>query len=250
MLTPHVDAANPSHEGNWMQTARYLEGHLSVWRGADVLTFIDGLSTNRVLDLRKGECQQTTFTTTTAKVIDRVALFHMGDFVACVSHAPFWDALHAHVSPRILGQDVSIFDASANNEFYVRFGDDDSTRGVHSTNDGVTIGHLEGGYDLIVATVGKHVESEINLDSFHAWRIERCVPWPGYEITAKHHALACGLSEDVHPSKGCYIGQEGLTRMISRNKQGRTLSVVANEEVQPSDITTKGASRSLAIIRV
>ena len=73
-----------------MQTARYSEGHLSVWRGADVLTFIDGLSTNRVHDLRKGECKQTTFTTTTAKVIDRVALFHMGEFVACVSHAPFW----------------------------------------------------------------------------------------------------------------------------------------------------------------
>lgn len=233
-----------------MQTARYSEGHLSVWRGADVLTFIDGLSTNLVLDLRKGECKQTTFTTTTAKVIDRVALFHMGDFVACVSHAPFWDALHAHVSPRILGQDVSIFDATANNEFYVRFGHEQVTPGFHSAEDGVTVGRLESGYDLIVATVGKHIESLENLDSFHTWRIEQCIPWAGYEITSKHHALACGLSKDIHPSKGCYIGQEVLTRMISRKKQGRALSVVANNEVQPSEITTKGESHSLAILRV
>ena len=233
-----------------MQTARYSEGHLSVWRGADVLTFIDGLSTNRVHDLRKGECKQTTFTTTTAKVIDRVALFHMGDFVACVSHAPFWDALHAHVSPRILGQDVSIFDATDNNEFYIRFGHEQTTLGLHSAEGGVTVGHLESGYDLIVATVGTHVECVQNLESFHSWRIEKCIPWAGYEITSKHHALACGLSEDIHPSKGCYIGQEVLTRMISRKKQGRALSIVVNDEVQPSEITTKGESLSLAIVRV
>ena len=233
-----------------MQTARYFDGHLSVWRGADALAFIDGLSTNRVLDLRKGECKQTTFTTTTAKVIDRVALFHMGDFVACVSHAPFWKALYEHVSPRILGQDVAIFDASANNDFYIRFGHQQKNPGRHSTEDGVTIGHLESGYDLIVATVGKHVESEENLESFHEWRIEQCVPWAGYEITSKHHALACGLADDIHSAKGCYIGQEVLTRMISRKKQGRALSIVANDEVQPSEITTRGTTRSLAIIRV
>lgn len=233
-----------------MQTGRYFDGHLSVWRGADVLAFIDGLSTNRVHDLRKGECKQTTFTTTTAKVLDRVALFHMGDFIACVSHAPFWEALHAHISPRILGQDVSIFNASANNEFYIRFGHEQKTTGLYSTEDGVTIGHLESGYDLIVATVGTHVESEEHLDSFHEWRIERCVPWAGYEITSKHHALACGLADDIHPAKGCYIGQEVLTRMISRKKQGRMLSIVANDEVQPSEITTRGAARSLAIIRM
>ena len=233
-----------------MQTGRYFDGHLSVWRGADVLAFIDGLSTNRVHDLRKGECKQTTFTTTTAKVLDRVALFHMGDFIACVSHAPFWESLHAHVSPRILGQDVSIFNASANNEFYIRFGHEQKTTGLYSTEDGVTIGHLESGYDLIVATVGTHVESEEHLDSFHEWRIERCVPWAGYEITSKHHALACGLADDIHHAKGCYIGQEVLTRMISRKKQGRMLSIVANDEVQPSEITTRGAARSLAIIRM
>ena len=58
-----------------MPTAPYKEGNLSVWRGKDVLQFIDGLSTNHVLDLKQGQFRTTTFTTSKAKVVDRVGLF-------------------------------------------------------------------------------------------------------------------------------------------------------------------------------
>lgn len=141
-----------------MTIAPYPDGHLSVWRGRDVLSFIDGLSTNLVLDLVEGQCKQTTFTTTSAKVIDRVMLFHMGGFVACVSHGPHWQALLSHVSPRILGQDVSIMDATQSNDFYVGFNHGNENIATYSSKSGITIGSSIDGYQMIVASKGTPVE--------------------------------------------------------------------------------------------
>ena len=233
-----------------MTIAPYPDGHLSVWRGRDVLSFIDGLSTNLVLDLVQGQCKHTTFTTTSAKVIDRVMLFHMGGFVACVSHGPHWQALLSHVSPRILGQDVSIMDATQSNDFYVGFNHGNKYTATYSSKNGITIGSSIDGYEMIVASKGTSVKADANWNDFNEWRITQCVPWPGQEITSKHHALASGLSHDVHPAKGCYIGQEVLTRMVSRGKQGRKLVTVSNEEAKPSEVTTKGSTHSLSIVRV
>jgi folate-binding protein YgfZ len=233
-----------------MTVAAYPGGHLSVWRGNDVLSFIDGLSTNLVLDLTKGCIRHTTFTTASAKVIDRVVLYHMGGFVAMVSHAAHWDALYSHVSPRILGQDVVISIATSNNNFYVQYNHTQGLVGSFNSNDGVTTGITTGGYDLIVASKETDVAIDGTLEGFHLWRIANLVPWPGFEITAKHHALACGLGSDVHPSKGCYIGQEVLTRMMSRGKQGRELIALPLNQAKPGDITTPSDEDVLAIVRI
>lgn len=233
-----------------MSIASYPDGHLSVWRGRDVLSFIDGLSTNLCLDLVEGQCKHTTFTTTSAKVIDRVMIFHMGGFVACVSHGPHWEALLSHITPRILGQDVSITDATQSNDFYVGFNHDNEYNSSYSSENGVTIGSSIDGFEMIIASKGTPMKADSNWDEFDEWRIAQCVPWPGYEITSKHHALASGLPHDVHPAKGCYIGQEVLTRMITRGKQGRSLVTVPNNEAKASEVTTQGSTHSLVITRL
>jgi folate-binding Fe-S cluster repair protein YgfZ len=53
----------------------------------------------------------------------------------------------------------------------------------------------------------------------------------------------------VHQSKGCYIGQELLTRMRTRGRTGKKLVVVSNDQEINGKITTKGPSKSLAIVR-
>jgi len=75
------------------------------------------------------------------------------------------------------------------------------------------------------------------------------VPWQGHEITNKFHPLACGLDQDVHAAKGCYIGQEVLTRMRSRGRTGRKLTTITNGDEVNGTITTEGESASLAIVR-
>lgn len=233
-----------------MPTAPYHDGHLSVWRGNDVLSFIDGLSTNHVLDLQEGQFRHTTFTTAQAKVIDRVGLFHMGGFIAVFSHGPYWESLMAHISPRILGQDVTISNATDNNNFFVQFGVDGNDVGTFSASEGATVAHSMTHLNYIVASKNTQVPVDATPSDFHEWRTHHVIPWQGFEITKKHHAFACGLGDDVHPSKGCYIGQELLTRMRTRGKMGRELVCVNTDDVPPKDVTTRGLSKSLAIVRL
>jgi folate-binding protein YgfZ len=232
-----------------MPTSSYEDGNLSIWRGADVLKFIDGLSTNHVLDLRKGEFRHTTFTTAQAKVIDRVGLFHMGEFIAVLSHQPFWKNLLTHISPRILGQDVSVSDATENNNFFVQFTETGPNPKEFVSQNGITTARSTSHYNLLVCSKNTEVTVDSTMEAFHQWRIEHTVPWAGYEITRKYHAYACGLIQDVHESKGCYIGQELLTRMRTRNKMGRKLVSMATIDAKETEITTRGANQSLAIVR-
>ena len=233
-----------------MPTAPYLDGHLSVWRGNDVLSFIDGLSTNHVLDLKEGQFRLTTFTTAQAKVIDRVGLFHMGAFVAVFSHGPYWKSLFAHISPRILGQDVTISNATENNNFFIQFGVESDDVGTFSSSEGTTVAHCLPHINYIVASKNSEVQVDSSISDFHEWRVDHVIPWQGFEISEKHHAFACGLADDVHPAKGCYIGQELLTRMRTRGKMGRELICVDTNQASQKDITTRGLSKSLAIVRL
>ena len=108
-----VVAVNHSHESERMGLFR-LDAYVLIIRGKDRFSFIDGLSTNKV----EGDCS-TVFTTTAAKIIDLVDVVDMGDFIAIVGHQPYKDNLIQHISKRVLNQDISIVDISANNSVYI-----------------------------------------------------------------------------------------------------------------------------------
>jgi folate-binding protein YgfZ len=211
-----------------------LDAYVLVLRGKDSLSFIDGLSTNRV----EGTCT-TVFTTSVAKIIDMVDVIDKGDFIALVGHGPYKEALIDHISQRILGQDVSIGDASASNLVYL------STEDIE-VPDNVTKFNSFRGW-LIVSPSNMNFEITMSVADYDEYRVENLIPIQGKEITPKVHPLACGLSDLVHESKGCYIGQEILARMRSRGRQGKQLVRLANPVV---DATTIGETHSLAIKRI
>jgi folate-binding protein YgfZ len=211
-----------------------LDAYVLVLRGKDSLSFIDGLSTNRV----EGTCT-TVFTTSVAKIIDMVDVIDKEDFIALVGHGPYKEALIDHISQRILGQDVSIGDASASNLVYL------STEDIE-VPDNVTKFNSFRGW-LIVSPSNMNFEITMSVADYDEYRVENLIPIQGKEITPKVHPLACGLSDLVHESKGCYIGQEILARMRSRGRQGKQLVRLANPVV---DATTIGETHSLAIKRI
>jgi folate-binding protein YgfZ len=73
------------------------------------------------------------------------------------------------------------------------------------------------------------------------------IPFHGSEITPNVHPFSCGLEHLVHPDKGCYIGQEILTRMRSRGKTGKVMVRKLNPVENP---TTVGKTHSLCIERI
>jgi len=211
-----------------------LDAYVLIIRGKDRFSFIDGLSTNKV----EGDCS-TVFTTTTAKVVDVADVIDMGEFLAIVGHGPYKNKLIEHISKRILGQQVSIGDASSNNSVYLSTSD-------LAVKDSVTKRSTWRGW-LLVAPNTELIDPNMDEDDFSEYRIENMIPHQGYEITSSVHPLACGLGHLVHEAKGCYIGQEILARMRSRGRQGKKLVCLPN----PAEgATTVGNTHSLAIIRV
>lgn len=232
MLPAHVDVANHSHESERMGIYK-LDSYVLIIRGRDRLSFIDGLSTNKV----EGDCS-TVFTTTAAKIIDLVDVIDMGDFIAIVGHQPYKENLIQHISKRVLNQDISIADISANNSVYLSTEDIDVV-------DKITKRKSWRGW-LLVAPNSESLEVDMTDEEFTEYRVANMIPHQGHEITPSVHPLACGLGDLVHEAKGCYIGQEILARMRSRGRQGKELVRLANPV---AGATTIGANHSLAIVR-
>jgi len=232
-----------------MPRVAYEDASLTVWQGADALQFIDGLSSNKMVDMIQGEVRQTVFTTTKAKIIDLATVFHMGDFLAVQLHTSQLERLLKHVTPRILDQKVTIVDVTSRNQFCIEYGIHNTNVGQFESLDGVTHGHVDERYSLLIASLDVESKPTVDQALFHEWRIENQIPWNGFEVTGKNHPLSAGLNQLVHPAKGCYIGQEILARMISRGRQGKKLTRVENNSVDEKFITTQGQSHSLAIIR-
>lgn len=208
-----------------------LDSYILLLSGNDCLTFVDSLSTNKVT----GTCT-TVFTDQNAKIIDMVDVITVGQNIALVGHANYKENLLSHMISKILQQDVTLRDITPNNNVYL------STE-QWPEREGVTVVQTFRGW-LLVASNAIQIEPTMTLEEFNDYRIENLIPHQGNEITPNVHPFNCGLEHLVHEAKGCYIGQEILARMRSRNKMGKQLIRVEN----PTDsATTRGTKMSMDI---
>ena len=216
-----------------MGMARH-DAYTLLLQGERLLDFINGLSTNLV----NGPCT-TVFTNRAAQIVDVCEVIPVGDSIALVGFLSQKDMLIKHLSDRILGQPITISDISGLNDVFIGLPDEPHPPGttVHQSHFGT------------VYVIPKKLEQEPSWtdDEWTEHRIANMVPFYGHEITPHVHPLACGLGDLVHPQKGCYVGQEVLTRMRSRGKLGRRLSKVGNPA---KNATTVGTTHSLVLERI
>ncbi|MGB2352334.1 MAG: hypothetical protein ACPH9J_01340 [Candidatus Poseidoniaceae archaeon] len=211
-----------------------LDAYVLLVSGQDRYSFLDGLSTNKV------DCScSTVLTTTNAKIIDVLDVIEVGENLAVVGYGPYKETVLNHLQPRILQQDVTIRDITSINNVYV------STEEPHQQQ-GLTISQSYLGW-LVVASVKNPIEVTMSEDEFTDYRTRQLIPYPEFEITPNVHPFNCGLQHLVHEAKGCYIGQEVLTRMRSRDKMGKQLVQVPSGA---QDATSNGTEFALAIRRI
>lgn len=167
-----------------------------------------------------------------------VEVIVVGENVAVVGHNQYKKDLLDHLNSRILQQDVSMRDISEFNKVYISFDE-------YPMSNEITVVQTFRGW-IIVAPTSQEVESTLTEKEFNQYRVDHLIPHQGFEITPAYHPFNCGLDNLVHEAKGCYIGQEILTRMRSRNKTGKALHRVEGEQ---QDATTTGNTHSLVIRR-
>ena len=211
-----------------------LDAYVFVVSGSDRYSYFDGLSTNKV-----DQSCSTVLTSTNAKIIDVIHVIEVGENLAIVGYGPYKDTVLKHLQPRILQQDVSIRDISMLNDVYL------STEPIDSIQN-VTISQSYLGW-LIVSSKNNPIKVTMSELEFTDYRIKNMLPYQGKEITNDIHPFNCGLEHLVHEAKGCYIGQEVLTRMRSRGKMGKQLVQVP---IDADDTTSVGTESALAIRRM
>jgi len=210
-----------------------LDAYVLLISGHERYAFLDGLSTNKV----ETSCS-TVLATNSAKIIDVVDVIEVGDNLAVVGYGPFKESVMSHLQLRILQQNVTIRDITSLNNVYL------STESYPS-EDGVTVTESYLGWILVTSTKNPLQES-MTMGEFTDYRTKHLIPYQGHEITSEVHPFNCGLEHLVHEAKGCYIGQEILTRMRSRGKMGKQLVQVP---IDAEDATTVGTEYALAIRR-
>ncbi len=211
-----------------------LDNYVLVLRGNNVLSFLNGISTNLV----ESSCS-TVLTDKNAKIIDMIEVIDKDEFIAVVGYNEFKASVLEHLTTRILNEDIAIFDVSDSNTVYY------STEQIDLA-DGVTE-HVSFIGRLYIVPNNFEIKDSMTSKEFDEYRVENIIPLHGREIVQNLHPLACGLGNLVHEAKGCYVGQEILARMRSRGKQGKELVKLSNPV---DDATTIGSEYSLAIRRI
>ena len=211
-----------------------LDNYVLVLRGNNVLSFLNGISTNLV----ETSCS-TVLTDKNAKIIDMIEVIEKDEFIAVVGYNEFKASVLEHLTTRILNEDIAIFDVSDSNTVYY------STEKIDLA-DGVTE-HVSFIGRLYIVPNNFEIIDSMTSKEFDEYRVENIIPLHGREIVQNLHPLACGLGNLVHEAKGCYVGQEILARMRSRGKQGKELVKLSNPV---DDATTIGSEYSLAIRRI
>jgi len=218
-------------------------------RGNDAVSFVDGLSTN-LIPTAAGTAVRTVFTDRAAKVIAATTAMVRDEGVVLLVHRASLKALMSHLQPRQLGQDVALMDLSTRNHvLYETNPDADLAVGAWQTTDGITTVRVHDELCIHVVAGESTGEHESQEEHWTAWRLKHRWPEHGIEITSARHPYACGLESLVHENKGCYLGQEVLTRMRSRGKTGWALVQGSVEDFAADTITTQSNGQALAIVR-
>ena len=212
--------------------------------GKDVEKFIDGLSTNKV-DFSNNQVIDTLVLNNKAKILGQLHIFEFNGMVVSVTIADDFDQLVKFLKSKILSQDVVINDVSDLNFIDIVYDEGSIIKQVTIDKDTTIIG-INDMYNIELYSVKLNRKvCDGDSESFTNWRVDNLIPWYNYEISSSVNPYQCGLGHQVHENKGCYTGQEILTRMRTRNKGIFHLTVRENTAIQTSKPTTQGSEKSL-----
>jgi tRNA-modifying protein YgfZ len=226
----------------------------------DRLTFLHNQST-QMLNLRKpGEVCDTTFVTSTARTLDLATVAVLAESAIVVVSPQMAQTLIAFLDRYIFFADqVKLTDITAETVMFTVMGSASEetlktlglevTAGVvEGTIAGVPVTAIAGtglvtpGYTIVAAVGDREVlwtalartAEVMDGDRFERLRIEQGRPMPGFELTDDYNPLDAGLWNTVSFNKGCYIGQETIARLESRDAVKMGLwGVMLDSQVEP-----------------
>jgi folate-binding protein YgfZ len=168
--------------------------------GADRAGWLQGLLTNDVESLKEGESRYAAYLTPQGRMITDMNVFASGQRLLLDVPAPLAAPLREKLDALIFSEDVTITDE----------------RGTLTV---WTVIRPDGFVDLVAEELPFEFASltEVNLDTFDVFRIERGVPKFLADMGDDTIPLEAGIEDRaISFTKGCYVGQEVIVRVTVR----------------------------------
>jgi folate-binding protein YgfZ len=225
--------------------------------GRDRLDLLHRMSTNDMLNMKPREGRSTVLTTALARIIDRVIVYHRGETALMIANQP--ETVRAWLQKHIFFRDdVKLRNVSAELGQLELHGPQAATivrelvdvdvsglalhqfveHPLNNSEDDLlfvtcTLSLTNSGGFILIApakvldqlreSILKHNAVMGDEATYETLRVQAGLPGPGHELTETYIPLEAGLWDSVSFTKGCYIGQEIIARMESRNKLAKTL---------------------------
>lgn len=219
-----------------------------IFSGNDAVKFLNSVSTN-LIDFSSDENKSinTSICNNKGKLVNYLTVFKIGDAIPAICHMAKPGELIDFLNPKILTQEVNIRDISKLNVLEYQISEEHQNESI-SKFQSVTIVPLNQNLQIKITPSADWKQSPYaSMSDWDNWRVENIFPTYPQELSRTLTPYNCGLGDYVHNSKGCYVGQEILTRMYSRNSFGKTLKRVKKGISQPKFITTVGDKNCLEI---
>lgn len=186
------------------------------FRGADTVRFLNGQLSNDVRKLTAAAALQACVMTAKGKMNGNVWLTRLPDRIRVDGPPEIGESLAARFERYIISDDVTLTDVSTDWKMEHRWGATAPSGAVASRRFGID------GFDVWLPADVASSPDLLSPDDAEAFRIEQGIPLWGRELDENTIPVEAGLDcIDYH--KGCYIGQEVISRLKSIGHVNRHL---------------------------
>ena len=217
--------------------------------GADGLDLLNRLSTNKLDDLQVGEGAVTALTSNKGRIVDLLHVLRLEDRLLVLAGPENRQKVAEWIDFYTFVEDIAVEDVTEDTAMVSLIGPRAESivlqacegevampgsagtvgvrvDGVDATLVRSNLGRLPE-YAIVVPLAGAQTLWEamlrqgavpIGMDVLEAIRVERGKPVAGKELTEDYNPLEAGLLDYVSFNKGCYVGQEVVTRLDTYDK--------------------------------
>ncbi len=218
--------------------------------GSDTLDLLNRLSTNKVDDLRGGQVRETLFTTDKGRVLDAALVLPMQRGARLLLSPGMPEPMKTWLERYTIMDDCEYTDVTAMYTQISIYNPGAALIDVGMPEPGLIVMKEIAGATIELARVDSVCGSELRIlcppshaqalldffarldiptigaQAFDLWRVATLTPAVGHELSDRSNPLEAGARHAVDFNKGCYIGQEVISRLESYDKVQRRLARV------------------------
>ena len=255
---PQIEYSNGKYKAALLDKSQ--TGRIRI-TGNDGLDLLNRLSTNKLDDLKPGECAQTILTSNKGRIIDLLLVSQMDDNITIITSPDTATKVIDWIDFYTFSEDIKVEDISQKTALLSIVGPEPYAsifNAIPIINPGQNIKTSIYGIEVeifrtnllglsslsILSDISKISDlwkyliniglTPIGEEASEMLRLEHGIPRYGRELGEAFNPLEAGLTSCISFDKGCYTGQEVVLRLKTYNKVQKHLSGIVTKEWKPA----------------